>query len=223
MQISGVFYTDKEQKFEYLVLKDLGAFTFYLVLWSLIYIITYTILQIPRDKLYNYLEIKFTKTVAKDLFNKTLNLPAKAFEDMGVGELINRLYTDPERVMDLIAKLIRLICRAFVVVIVFVVALKVSIILALEILIFGFVMGYISYKFFPRIKEKQEKIKKQADEYVKVATEDITGIREIKSLGIKKNVFNIIDNKINTLFYHSEKIRNYEVYYYSLNNLTYFV
>ena len=208
---------------EYLVLKDLGAFTFYLVLWSLIYIITYTILQIPRDKLYNYLEIKFTKTVAKDLFNKTLNLPAKAFEDMGVGELINRLYTDPERVMDLIAKLIRLICRAFVVVIVFVVALKVSFVLALEILIFGFVMGYISYKFFPRIKETQEKIKKQSDEYVKVATEDITGIREIKSLGIKKNVFNIIDNKINILFYHSEKIRNYEVYYYSLNNLTYFV
>lgn len=219
--IAGAYFWGKA--LELLVLKDLTGFVIYLGLWELVYILAYSILQIPRDKLYNYLEIKFTKNVAKDLFRKTLDLPAKAFEEMGVGELINRIYTDPERIMELISKLVRLICKALVVIVVFVVAVKVSIILALEIIIFGFVMGFISYKFFPKIKKTQEKIKKEADEYVKVATEDITGIREIKSLGVKKNVFNIINNRIDTLFKHSRKIREYEIYYFSLNNLTYFV
>ena len=65
--------------------------------------------------LYNYLEIKKKKNVSKDLYSKISNLPAKAFEERGVGELINRLYTDPDRVMDLLKSLIKLICKATVV------------------------------------------------------------------------------------------------------------
>ena len=57
-------------------------------------------------------------------------------------------------------------------------------------------MGFISYKFFPKIKKTQEKIKKESDSYVKTATENLTGIREIKSLGIKTN---ITDIKIKTI------------------------
>ena len=208
---------------ELLVAKDVLGFAMYLGLWELIYIISWSILQIPRDRLYNYLEIKFTKNVSKDLFKKILDMPAMAFEEMGVGELINRIYTDPDRVMELISKLIRLVCKAFVIIIVFIVAIKISFILGLEIIIFSFIMGFISYKFFPKIKKTQESIKKESDDYVKIATENVTGIREIKSLGIKNNIFNIISNKIDALFKHSKKIKEYEVYYYSLNNLTYFV
>ena len=90
-------------------------------------------------------------------------------------------------------------------------------------LIFGFIMGFISFKFFPKIKKTQESIKKESDNYVKVATENITGIREIKSLGIKKNIENNIFNILDNLFSHNKKIKKYEVIYYSLNNLTYFI
>ena len=84
-------------------------------------------------------------------------------------------------------------------------------------------MGFISVKFFPKIKKTQEDIKKESDDYVKRATENITGIREIKALGIKKNTENSIFNILESLFNHQKKIRNYEIIYYSLNNLVYFI
>lgn len=208
---------------EALISKNFNEFVLYLTIWEGIYIFFYTILQIPRDTLYNYLEIKFTKNVSKDLYKKIDMLPAKAFEEIGVGEFINRLYTDPDRIMELLQKLIRLVCKALVVVVVLIVSFKISLLLGCEILIFGFIMGFISFKFFPKIKKTQESIKKESDNYVKVATENITGIREIKSLGIKKNIENNIFNILDNLFSHNKKIKKYEVIYYSLNNLTYFI
>ena len=208
---------------EALISKNFNEFVLYLAIWEGIYIFFYTILQIPRDTLYNYLEIKFTKNVSKDLYKKIDMLPAKSFEEIGVGEFINRLYTDPDRIMELLQKLIRLVCKALVVVVVLIVSFKISLLLGCEILIFGFIMGFISFKFFPKIKKTQESIKKESDNYVKVATENITGIREIKSLGIKKNIENNIFNILDNLFSHNKKIKKYEVIYYSLNNLTYFI
>ena len=208
---------------EKLVLNDFNSFVFYLVIMSSINILFYSILQIPRDTLYNYLEIKFTKNVSKDLYKKIDCLPAKAFEDIGVGEFINRLYTDPDRIMQLLQKMIRLICKSIVLVVVLVIAFKTSWILGLEILIFGIIMGFISYKFFPKIKKTHESIKKESDEYVKVATENITGIREIKSLGIKENIRKNLFGILDELFRHTKDIKKYEVVYFSLNGFAYFI
>ena len=173
---------------EFLLLKDATKFLLYLIIWEGIYIFCYSILQIPRDKIYNYLELKFMREVSNDLYKKIDNLPAIAFEDIGVGEFINRLYNDIDRVMSLLNSMIRLICKSFVLVVVIVLAFKVSLLIGIEIIIFGVVMGFISAKFFPKIKKTQESIKKETDGYVKRATENITGIREIKALGIKENV-----------------------------------
>ena len=173
---------------EELLIKNLFGFIFYLGFWEGIYIICYSLLQIPRDKLYNYFEIKFMNEVSIDLYKKIDNLPAIAFEEIGVGEFINRLYNDTDRVMSLLNSLIKLVCKGFVVIVVLILSFYISIVLGLEIVIFATLMGVISYFFFPRIKKTQEKIKKQSDEYVKNATENITGIREIKSLGIKFNI-----------------------------------
>ena len=208
---------------ECLIIKDLNGFGIYLTVWTSIYIIFYTVLQIPKEKIYNYLAIKFMKNVSKDLYKKIDNLPTIAFEDMGVGEFINRLYDDTERIMNLLAQLIRLICQSIVVVFVFILAFSISIYLGLEMVLFALVMGLISYNFFPKIKDTQKSIKKEADEYVKSATENITGIREIKALGIKNNVENRIFRRLDTLFHHNKDMKNYEIAYYSLNNLIYFI
>ena len=208
---------------EKLVLNDFNSFVFYLVIMSGVNILFYSILQIPRDTLYNYLEIKFTKNVSKDLYKKIDCLPARAFEDIGVGEFINRLYTDPDRIMQLLQKMIRLICKSIVLVVVLIIAFKTSWILGLEILIFGIIMGFISYKFFPKIKKTHENIKKESDEYVKVATENITGIREIKSLGIKENIRKNLFGILDELFRHTKDIKKYEVVYFSLNGFCYFI
>lgn len=207
---------------EFLILKDIMNFIKFLALWEGIYILLFAFLQIPRDKIYNYLEIKFIENVSMDLYKKIDCLPAKAFEDIGVGEFINRLYNDPDRVMELLAKLIKLICKALVVVAILILAFSISWVIGLEIVVFGIVMGYISTKYFPKIKKTQEQIKKQSDAYVKTATENITGIREIKSLGIKKNIEKSIKERLTALFTDTKKIKNHEVWYYGFNNLAYF-
>ena len=211
------------QAIQQLYEKDLSGFIFYLGLWEGFYIMFFTVLQIPRDAIYNYLENKFMLNVSLDLYKKVDQLPSIAFEEIGVGEIINRLYTDPERIMDLLQKLIKLICKALVVIMVVILSFSISLILGFEIIVFGIIMGFISYKFFPKIKKSQEKIKKESDNYVKVATENITGIREIKSLGIKSNIEKNINNILNILFKHQRDIRKYEIIYYSLNNLVYFI
>ena len=208
---------------ECLVVKDMMNFSIYLIVWSLIYIIFYTFLQIPTQKIYNSLTIKFMKNVSVDLYRKIDNLPAIAFEDIGVGELINRLYDDVDRVMNLLAQLVKLTCQSIVVIFVFVLSFSISIYLGLELVLFALVMGLISYNFFPKIKNTQKKIKSETDEYVKMATENITGIREIKALGIKGNIEKNIFKRLDIMFAHHKDMKNYEIIYYSLNNLIYFI
>lgn len=211
------------QAVDALTAKDFNEFATYLICYSSIYILLYTFLQLPRDYLYTYFEIKFTKNVSKDLYKKMDQLPAIAFEEIGVGEFINRLYTDPDRVMELLSKMVRLICKAIVVIVVIVIAIRVSWILFVEIILLAVIMGFISTKFFPRIKKSQEQIKKESDAYVKEATENMTGIREIKSLGISKIIENRMNKVIDKLFGHTSQVRKYERWYYAFNNLAYFL
>lgn len=107
--------------------------------------------------MYTYLEIKFTKNVSKDLYQKIDKLPAIAFEEIAVGEFINRLYTDPDRIMELLSKMIRLLCKSVVVLIVLFMAFKISIVLGLEVLLLAIFMGFISKKFFRKLKKVMRK------------------------------------------------------------------
>lgn len=208
---------------EGLIAADAKTFFTVLIIYTGVYILFYTVCMVPHDKLHNILEVKFIKKVSKDMYKKIDDLPARAFEEIGVGEFINRLSSDPDRIIELLSKLIRMTVKACVIVFVFVACLKISWILGLEILIFGLIMGCISMKFFPKIKKSQEKVKEESDKYVKQATENISGIREIKSLGIKKQIEKNISNNLDELYKNSMKIRNDEITYYSLNNLTYFI
>lgn len=208
---------------EALIKGEFNNFAIYLIIWESIWILFYAILSVPRDFLYNYLEIKFMRNVSKDLYRKITDLPARSFEEIGVGEFINRLYTDPDRVMQLLQSLIKLICKSLVIAFVFGLCFYISFWLGLEVIIFGITMGFISYRFFPKIKNTQQEIKKDSDIYVKNATENVTGIREIKALGIKKNIEKLMFGKVDNLFDKSAKIRKYETFYYNLNNLIYFI
>ena len=208
---------------EGLISNDLNKFLIFVIIRQATNILFYSLLSLPRDSLYNYLEVKFSKNVIKDMYDKYQELPAIAFEDIGVGEYINRLTTDPDRVMELLSKLMKMSCRAVVVILILFISFSTSLILGMEIVVFSIIMGYISYKFFPKIKKTQEMIKKESDLQVKSATENLTGIREIKALGIKKNVEEKMFDNVDKLFSNQIKIRKYEIIYWNLNNLTYFI
>ena len=208
---------------EGLVEGDFNKFLIFVTFRETTNVLFYSLLSLPRDYLYKYLEITFTKNVVKDLYHKMQNLPAIAFEDIGVGEFINRLTTDPTRVMELLSKIIKMSCRAFVIVLIYIIAFSSSLSLGMEILVFSIIMGFISYKFWPKIKKTQEQIKKESDLQVKTATENLTGIREIKALGIKENIKDKLFLNIDRLFDNERKMNKYELIYYNLNNLTYFI
>lgn len=208
---------------EYLVANAFHKFVFCVVLYEGIYILTFTVLEVPREYLYNYLENYFMKRVTKDLYHKINNLPALAFEEMSVGEFVNRMYFEPEKIMELLNKLIRLLCRAIVVIILVFFSFYISWVLGLEILVMSLMMGFISYKFLPKIKKNNEIIKKQSDKYVKEATENISGVREIKALGIKRHVEEKLNSILDVYYQNVTDLGRKETWYYALNNLLYFV
>ena len=198
-------------------------FIYCLIAWSSIAITSWVIIQIPLDLIYNYLEKKFMENVNKDLYAKVSNMPAIAFEDIGVGEFINRMYTDPDRILELLQKLIKLSCRLIIAIIIVGISFTVSVYVGLELVLLCIVMFVLSNIYYPKVKKTQEEIKKDSDEYVKIATQNISGIREIKALGIKENINNSINNIIENLFKKQKKIGKTETIYYGLNNLCYFL
>ncbi len=198
-------------------------FVKYLMCWSGLIIFMWVIVQIPTDLIYNYLEKKFMENVSKDLYVKVSNMPAIAFEEIGVGEFINRMYTDPDRVLELLNKLIKLTCRLVIAIIIVGISFTVSIYVGLELLVLCIVMFILSNIYYPKIKKVQEAIKKDSDEFIKVATQNITGIREIKALGIKDNINRRVYVNVESLFKKQRKIGVDETFYYALNNLCYFV
>ena len=208
---------------EFLLLKKYALFVKYLVLYFSGYVIVYGVLLIPRLILYNKLQMSFINKVCKDMYNKYQNLPAIAFEKAGVGELINRLSSDPDRVLDLLNQLVKMILKIIMALIIVIVSFKISVFIGIEITIFAIIMGIISSKYFPLIKSTQKEIKKESDKLIKRATENLTGIREIKALGIKNNMINLINNDIDNYCNKSLKINRYESVYNGLNNIVYYV
>ena len=208
---------------EFLLLKKYALFVKYLVLYFSGYVIVYGVLLIPRLILYNKLQMSFINKVCKDMYNKYQNLPAIAFEKAGVGELINRLSSDPDRVLDLLNQLVKMILKIIMALIIVIVSFKISIFIGIEITIFALIMGIISSKYFPIIKSTQKEIKNESDKLVKRATENLTGIREIKALGIKNNMINLVNNDIDNYCNKSLKINRYESVYNGLNNIVYYV
>lgn len=208
---------------EFLLLKKYALFVKYLILYFSGYVIVYGVLLIPRMILYNKLQMSFINKVCKDMYNKYQNLPAIAFEKVGVGELINRLSSDPDRVLDLLNQLVKMILKIIMALIIVVVSFKISIFIGIEITIFAIIMGIISSKYFPVIKSTQKEIKKESDRLIKRATENLTGIREIKALDIKNNMINLINNDIDNYCNKSLKINRYESVYNGLNNIVYYV
>ena len=200
-----------------------SIFIKYLILWSTVIIVAWVLIQLPTDLIYNKLEKKFMENVNKDLYRKVSDMPAIAFEEIGVGEFINRMYTDPDRILELLNKLIKLSCRLIIAIIIVVISFTVSIYVGLELLLLVIVMFILSNVYYPRLKKIHEEIKKESDNYIKVATQNITGIREIKALGIKDNITRRIYVNIENLFGKQRKIGVNETYYYALNNLCYFI
>lgn len=198
------------------------SFIFFLVILYLSNVLTWSICNVILELLYNKLENNFVKNGQVELYNKMLNLPAIAFEDMGVGELTNRLNNDLEKIISLLKKIVDLSSRLITAIVILFYSFYISIYVGLEFIALGIIMYILANIYYPKIKKVQEEISKESDKLSKIATEDINGIREIKALGIKTNASLRMKNLIYSINNKRNKISNDEHIYYGINNFAYF-
>ena len=154
--------------------------------------------------------------ISYDVYYKVGLLPARAFEDKPSGEFINRVVNDSATITDTFRQFINVFTTLFTAVLIFIYILLNSYIVALEILIYFVVFYLFSKTFLPIIKKAQREITEEKDKTIAEVNESIRGIREIRALGIRIKVNEIVKRIINIMFIKTQKQMVDEENYYSV-------
>lgn len=173
---------------------------FYFIIYFLIDVIGNVLIMTYGYYCLNKIKIRIINNINRDTYEKVLNLPSYVFEEKSSGEIINRATNDAEEITNTFKSIIQMGIRLLEVIIIYIYILLNSIIVALEIMVIILVMWLIIKHFNPIIKKTHERTKKINDKYTQSVSETVRGIREIKTLGIKKNIFTDISNTIEKLF-----------------------
>lgn len=172
----------------------------YYLLYFMISVFSGGILDRIGSYIINKVQLKVVKKINNDIYLKTLNMPSVAFEEKKSGEFINRITHDAEDITDSFSGVFGLVVYLFGSLLVLVYIFINSYIIGIEIVLFILLLYFIINHFNPKVKKINEEIKKSNDNYTSIVTESVNGIREIKTLGIKTNLFNEIKKIIDNLF-----------------------
>ena len=160
--------------------------------------------------------------ISYDVYYKVGLLPAKAFEEKTSGELINRVVNDASTITETFRQFINVFTTLFTAFLIFVYVLFNSWIVAIEILLYFGIFYLFSKKFLPLIKESQKEISEEKDKTIAEVNETIRGIREIRALGVRKRINDVVKKIINIMFIKTKKQmvdeENYYAAAYSLSN-----
>lgn len=157
------------------------------------------------------LESKLTRKIGYEAYYKALNLPAYAYEKMSSGEIINRITSDSDVLSFTFRKLIEAVGSIISTVILLFYIFYNSVIIGLEIIILMIILFVIMHYFNPKIKEAHSKRKKEQDKFSSLVNESIRGVREIKTLGIRKNLLSEMKDIIEMLYKKSVDEINYDI------------
>ncbi len=185
----------------------------------IIYVVNSTIFSRLSQIISTKASLSVMKDINYDLFSKILRLPTRAFEEKSNGEYINRITNDSEDITNSIASLIKIIIRALVCLIIFIYATMNSLIVGIEIVFFLLIFYKITKVYNPKLKSLQKEIKKENDFYIARVSETIRGMREIRALGINKNILKDIKEIVQILFKKRNKTIKFEHDYYALMDI----
>ena len=165
---------------------------------SLIYLGIYLVIGILFDAiLYEFaqselqkVESKITRKLGFNTYIKALNLPAYAYEKTSSGEIINRINNDADTLSFAFLHILELISSIIGSIIIMIYIFFNSIIIGIEILIFLIVLFFILKHYNPLLINIHKERKQHQDKHTTLITESIRGIREVKTLGIKKELIN---------------------------------
>ncbi len=146
-----------------------------------------------------------TQKLSEEAYIKTMALPATAYEEKTSGEIINRITSDTDVITNLLQNIIFTIISFLGSFAILIYIVANSWIVFLDIIIYVVIIYFITKKKMPIIKNYQEKIKKENDIYTSKVNQAVLGTREIKALGIKKQVTHKITTLIQSVF---QKVKN---------------
>ena len=151
--------------------------------------------------------------MTEDVYLKIMYLPAKAFEKLKSGRLINTITSDTEQIIGSVQQLISIIARVLNTIVVFIYILIEAPIICLEIIVFLGIYYFVNKYYKKKLKKIREDTKKDYDNLSSLSNESIRGVREIKTLGIIKNVFNDVKYLVHKLDKHSKYEYTVETHY----------
>jgi len=184
---------------------------FYLILYFIYALLFSGVLKEIASNGLVKLESKLTRKIGYEAYSKALSLPAYAYEKMSSGEIINRITTDSDALSFTFRKLISAFGEMVAAFILLFYIFYNSLIVGIEILVIMTILIIVMYYFNPKMKEAHSKRKKEQDKFTSVVNESIRGVREIKTLGIRKNLLTEMKEIIELLYKRSVDEINYEI------------
>ena len=204
---------------EYVTKGNIKLSMYFLLAYILVEFITYCGTRAVTYFLNKY-QINICRKISYDTYVKTMNLPAYAFEKMSSGEIINRVTKDTESILGLIQSTILFLSRTLSTLLVFIYVIMNSWIIALE-LVFFIVAYMFPLKYFRRrMKETSKETRKAYDDFTQITVESVRGIREIKTLGLKNKLANMLEKKIKDLI-RSSNNKNFVSVAFDVVNMTF--
>lgn len=186
---------------------------FYLGLYFFVSVFSGTILMQLGYYMLSKIKMQVINSISLDTYHKTLNLPAVAFEERSSGEIINRVTNDADTITNSFSDILDIVRGLLGSIIIFGYIIYNSWIVALEILVFVGLLFLVMRYFNPKIKAVHKDVRKISDDYTSEVTETVRGIREIKTLGIKDNLFTEVTETIGNLFKKRTEELNLDVKY----------
>ncbi len=160
------------------------------IMYSMILGMLTNIISYLQSYVFSSLNQNIIFNLKKDMYKAMLDLPVKAYDDLSNGELMSRLHGDASAVanaitgtlLNTIVDIIRLIAIGITV---FTISIKLALIV-----IFTFPISfYIFNKYGRKLRIRNKELSELNDKYYSDSGQVIWGIREIKSLGVKKEKF----------------------------------
>ena len=184
---------------------DLKNAVMYLVIYLILGLTLGGILLHFANSILYKIESSLTRKLGYFTYKKSLCLPAVAYEEKSSGKIINRITSDTESLSFAFGSLLNAVSSLVGSFIIIFYIFYNSWIIGVEILIFIIMLLLILKKYNPLLKEAHKERKKGQDEFTSLVTESIRGVREIKTLGIKNNLFSDMRDIIKLIYSKSVK------------------
>lgn len=179
---------------------------------SLIYLGIYFVLELTFDgfilhkansMLYK-VESALTRKLGFFTYKKALDLPAVAYEKHSSGEVINRITNDADTLSFAFGRLLNMISSLVASLIIIVYIFMNSWIIGLEIIVLVGLLFLVIKKYNPMLEDIHKERKVEQDKFTSLVNESIRGIREIKTLGIKRSLISDMTDIIRLIYKKSE-------------------